>query len=344
MDKTKDELRNLLASPEFMDIWARMNERYLSWNELQSYPMPPGYSPEEVWGVVSILNRRAGMVVPYDAYLPGAVGKQVWIARTDRFEDLRSDLAERTGKHSLLWHEIKENCNGYYRRGLVMGEALSVLYRDGIDIEPDRARGLWSGRTAPSGSAEKIFLALLDMFAEIDTYGRRRFGPGLIETIYEDLCDRSGLDYGQSSFAPRPRLDRGFFKETWSVDRVFFSVCALAEAGMRGGKLDPFVATLNLTALFWDWLPFPQLNAAVGFLMQAIFCQRAGIPAFAYIPISSISGSWEAGGGVLRGYRTIRVRRDNGQRRPWVWSRLDRDSPKTARVVSSIHCRPRTAN
>lgn len=290
-----DALNILLNSPEFLAIWEQTNDRYLSWNELQDMPMPEGFSAEDIWGVISVLNRRNAMVVPYDSYLPNAMGKEVWIARTATFERLRHGLRELTGDHSVLWHEIKKNGTDYFCIGLVLEELLSVLSRDGIDIGLDRAKSLWLTKTSPANSGERVFLRLIELFSSVGQYDQRRLGIGLIETLYDDVCLPCGLDAQNASFTARHRLDLGFFDKPWSYDHSMGVICSLVSRSIDDGLLDPFVALLNIAAIFWDWTPLPQLNASVAFLFQSIFCRRAGIPACSYMPISKISSNWESG-------------------------------------------------
>lgn len=291
MNASLDSVRALLTSAEFLKLWETIAERHVSWEEFKTFDMPFGVSPEELWELMVILRRRSGYELPFVSYLPTASGAElVWYSIPHKTQLLLQRISEESNGTSWLTLTILDRETYHFQIFLMFNEFLSALRRDGITIEPSRARELWLNDLNPETPGEVVFLRLCDTFLNVLSFAKKQMTRGTIENLYDSLC---GDD--EAVFQGVTRLDdirnQGIFTTNYTLDIV----CELANSSSAESLIHPVISGISIAGLLWDHKPLPQLNASVGLLILKLLYYKSNYPALAYLPFSRACEEWEQG-------------------------------------------------
>ena len=286
---------NLVASSWFLNLWKVSTESYSSYEDIKRIPLPDGY-PSNVWDCITALKKYAGVVMPYELYLP--------VDELDRGDEESRDVFYYPSKDIVSSLAIiEERCNltsdsaraiSAFRASssvlllLVINEIKFVLERDGVILPSEVCHGIVLNTRVPASKEEVLFSRVCNLFLSAEKYANRDLTMGLMELLYEQLVD------GITALPPkRSRVEDEPGYALWEADKTMRVACSLGNVTQK--DMHPILAVHNMETLLWDHVPLPSLNNTVGFLLRKVCFERYGFPVLAYTSFAQSCICWQKG-------------------------------------------------
>lgn len=276
-----------LEAPEFIHAWKKVNEQSLLWSDFKKLPTPPNVSSEQLWEIITFLRYQAGVVLPFKPYVSHSSGV-VWFSVPQEMEVQLQQLNRSSHERSALWQYIATNNNLYLHLFLYLNEVISVVHRDGVQIEDERIKAIWTDSANAATPNEKLLIKLREMLLDTERYLHRKITRGLIEEVLERLVGNEHFDT-----KPQKRLSVKHQTSIFDPEYALSAICTLSDKPVSEGLIHPIFSSLNISGIFWDHHPLPALNAMVDLVIKKIFYTQCDYPLLAYLPFSYICERWE---------------------------------------------------
>ncbi len=283
-------LFEFVDTPEFLDAWRAVNERPTSFAQFAQMPMPRGCQAQDLWEVASTLLRYSGTVLPFPPYFKTR-GDAAWftVPRTSQGE--LAEL-EALGRHDSPISTYIGSARDPLRlmKPLLVDEVFSLTRRDGLRLSHETVRSLWLRIREPLSPEELLVSNLSSVYDRADPLGRREITRGYIERVHDDIVTGVGALPTRPT-ARFPLDDLGPYRDP---DYTLGVVKDLATLDPKG-PIGPIYATINMSSLVWDLLPFEQADAMTEFIVRRAHLLGHGYTALAFASFSHALQKWEEG-------------------------------------------------
>lgn len=280
--------------PWFLELWRACTDEFLSYEDVKGLLGERAGFSHATWECMTALKKYAGVILPYPLYLRIAAcddlpesARDVWyfqsramVAQLNRVGALARENAQLG-----LALAARDACPPVLV-SLVASEMLYVLARDGVEVAPQAARGIWLHGTAPVNDAEILFSRLCRLFLDVKRYARRTVTRGMLESIEEELLN--GLEEAIRPAGPPAGTPKDYV--TYDPEVALGIVCRLANGACE--DVMPILALHNAEVLMWDHAPLPALNRTVAFMLRRVCAERMGYPALAFTQFAIASKAW----------------------------------------------------
>jgi len=284
-----DRLLEFIHDERFAHIRSLAAREPLPWERFVGQEMPLGYSPEEVWTVLTALRRQTAIVLPFKAYVWDVA--DAWYTPTESMSIQLRELESRTCSGSALDRATAERTSRYFLIQPMVEEAVAAAWRDGLDVNYETVREVLRKERPPATPEERVMFNCHEVVFDMERYASRRITRGLIEELYERVID--GVESLKAT--SRPRLTEIIDSGYSDPDAVLGLICKMANGETIDPMMHPIINALSMACMFWDFRPLPQWSAIVELLVRRIYLVRAGYPVLKYLPFSKASLAWEQG-------------------------------------------------
>lgn len=271
---------DLMSEDCFYQLRSAADRGIIIFDDLKNYRLPDGYTPEDIWLILTSVRKQAAIYVPEDDYRTA----DCWFVTTSALSFDSKMLEVRCSKGFPL----DEALNSFIGSPLVtnyLERTLSLAFKaEGIAVTDKRIHEIFSGAPIQL-DLDRIISNYFEISRDSDTLAHRDVTHGLLETIYYRLIegvDIERIPRRQGELDSDPRITPP--TQSACLDAVCRRAQLYDDDEFRFG---PVLQILNVSWFFWSYEVFPRLNSLVGILLRNIMAIKWGYPVLSWIPVGA---------------------------------------------------------
>ncbi len=275
-------------SPEFTAALAAVIDHPLRYHDFLGMPMPRGYSHEEVWQVLAIIQKRMGRKNGMRPWFKGLQKDEVWYyTPKSTIRDLNSIAAIASEESHLNLFVTKRGMHDRDFVDDVIEELSSLAYRDGLSITGRSIRAIWLQEQKPASDAERIIANLRDAFYHMPDFMQGNFFSRVIITEAHRMLI-AGV--GEPELMPRPYFNPQLNDIARLHDPKYISESldgVIANSRKAQAPSNIIIQAVENAMMLWDLPYVPSLRCLTEFLVRRAYFLFHRLPAFSYIAFST---------------------------------------------------------
>ena len=284
----------VVLTDEFHRIWEAANRSYLSWSDLDGFPLPRGASKQYVWKLVTALRRHAGFTLPFRPYVHTSDGELAWIAPTHEMERALA-LLKTQGNSQTVEYQTFDALPLSRKAAIMIDDIGAALTIDGYRIDSREGLSAYLARTSPQTPEGIALFSLIECLLEsIDA------APDPITPAYLDSLNGL-LAAGPAPLDPdanQPVLahieqHRSRYRnlDYYTPEAVKHTICDI----LNDTALHPIVAELQARYFLVALTPYAAGNAATSLLLRKAFLEKHNLGLLAHACTLTAITAWQQG-------------------------------------------------
>lgn len=270
-----EDLVAAMAMPCWRALRSAADVGTLLREDLERFELPEGYSPDEVWRILTAVRKQAAVMIPDDP----AREADLWMVTTSALS-FQSEIVEvRSKAESSLSRSLAEMQGSPFVTRFIERTLQDGLRAEGIALGEGRIHELFAG-AVPEGPQERLVVNYFRLSNACDELARRRVTQGLIETLYYELMD--GVD--PAALPRRQLIPIDARLAPPESQRLMDLVCQRAQDAEPDIRFGPVLRLVNIGWFFWYFDVIPHLNSLVGLLLRNIIAIQWGLPVLSWLP------------------------------------------------------------
>lgn len=151
-----------IADEAFLDLWRKVNEHVVSWEEFEAMPMPAGATARQAWNALQLLRMNAGEAVGYD--IDGV--SVLWLNLPRYNMSVIRKVLSRVESGSPLDGYVQSRPYASVDVGAQVREAATALGKDGVRTTYETVRSVLTGQAPGLRDFEKALVNYRDILEE----------------------------------------------------------------------------------------------------------------------------------------------------------------------------------
>lgn len=271
------DIVNLMSDERFCKLRTAADRGLLLYEDLDHYEFPEGYTKEELWLVLTAVQKQVAISVPDDPYRTA----DCWFVTTSALSFDSKMLEMRCMEGFPLDNALASLKGSPFVTRYIERTLARALEAEGVRVSEDRVHELFLGGPVHS-DIDRVISNYFKVSSDADALAQREVTHGLIETLYYRLIE--GVDV-----AAVPRREKVCpldprIAPPASADCID-AVCRRARLGDDEFRFGPVLRIINVSWFFWNFDVFPCLNSLVGVLLRNVMAIKWGYPVLSWLPV-----------------------------------------------------------
>jgi hypothetical protein len=259
--------------------------RFIPKEQFIKLPMPSGADPETMWQLLNFVRRAT---CDYEYRQDGQTHLSWYSLPLPAQETLirLGDLTRSGGHFDTEFHLFLKRRRFFYQQ---IQDIVAAAYRDGITIDSETVRELFSKELSPTNNEERVIANTIDILESIEEY----LNWPMDNRLYDELISKieSGTE-PSTHYNPNTFHGTRFEKATDCCD---FSRMEQAASSPRDTSMHPIHTMISTSYAIWKCLPFERWNGLAEIVLRKLYFAHVGNASLAYVPFSYSVLNWQQG-------------------------------------------------
>lgn len=284
----------VVLTDEFRRIWEAANQSYLSWSDLDGFPLPQGASKQYVWKLVTTLRRHAGFALPFRPYVHTSDGESAWIAPTHDMERALA-LLKTQGNSQTVEYQTFAALPLSRKAAIMMDDIGAALTIDGYHVDASEGLSAYLARIPPQTPERVAMFSLIEQFLEPIVAAPDPITPVYLDSL-NGLISAAPPSVGLGASQPvlahiEQHRSRYLNLDYYTPETVKHTICDI----LNDTALHPIVAELQARYFLIALTPYATGNAATSLLLRKTFLEKHNLGLLAHACTLTAITAWQQG-------------------------------------------------